>query len=101
MAGSFLTSDLADLLQTTEFATASTFGGATINLILDREYLTQELEVGGVGIESTAPFAYCRSADVSSASQGDAITIPVGGTAYTVVGVEPDNTGMTILRLRV
>ena len=101
MAGSFLTSDLADLLQTTEFATASTFGGATINVILDREYFTQELEVGDVGIESSAPIAYCRRTDVSSDSQGDSITIPSGGTEYVVVGVEPDNTGMTLLRLRV
>jgi hypothetical protein len=101
MAGSFLTSDLADLLQTTEFATASTFGAATINVILDREYIGQDLATGEVAIESTAPIAYCRSADVSSASQGDTITIPSGGTAYTVVGVEPDFTGMTLLRLRV
>ena len=98
MAGSFITNDLSSFLNTSDFATAATFGNATIDVILDREYLAQE--VGGeVAIEGTAPLVHARESDVSSASHGDTITI--SNVAYTIVGIEPDFTGMTVLRLRV
>ena len=99
MAGAFLTSDIDDMLQLSDFATASTFGGGTINVIFDAEFLAND--VGGqVEIATSAPVAYAKTSDVSAAAQGPTITIPTGGTAYTVVGREDDNTGITMLRLR-
>ena len=80
MAGAFLTDDLTDLFQTDDFASAATFGGATINVIFDREYLG--VDVGGE----------------VEAVHGS--TIAIGGVTYTVIGREDDNTGVTMLRLR-
>jgi len=97
MAGAFLTDDLSDLFQTDDFASAATFGGSTINVILDREYLG--VDVGGeVQVESNSPVCYVATSDVAAAVHGS--TIAIGGVTYTVIGREDDNTGVTMLRLR-
>lgn len=57
-----------------------------------------EAEAGGnVGVAMQDPIFICRTADVSSAAEGDAITI--SGTAYTIRVVEPDGSGVTRLML--
>ena len=97
MAGAFLTDDLTDLFQADDFASAATFGGSTINVIFDREYLG--VDVGGeVEVESNSPILYAATTDVAAAVHGS--TIAIGGVTYTVIGREDDNTGVTMLRLR-
>ena len=97
MAGAFLTDDLTDLFQADDFASSATFGGSTINVILDREYLG--VDVGGeVQVESNSPILYAATTDVATAAHGS--TIAIGGVTYTVIGREDDNTGVTMLRLR-
>lgn len=97
MAGAFLTDDLTDLFQADDFASAATFGGSTINVIFDAEFIG--VEVGGeVQVESSQPICYAPTSSVSSAAHGSTITID--GVSYTVTGREDDNTGVTMLRLR-
>ena len=52
---------------------------------------------GGVGFALQQPRFLCRTDDVSSATEGDAITIL--GVAYTIRIVQDDGTGMTTLVL--
>ena len=97
MAGAFLTDDLTDLFQADDFASAATFSGSTINVILDREYLG--VDVGGeVEVESSPPACFVKTSDVAAAAHGS--TIAIDGVTYTVTSREDDNTGVTMLRLR-
>ena len=98
MPGQFLTDDLDGFLQTDDFASAATFDGSTINVILDREFLAQTVN-GEVGIESTRPIVHCKASDVESATHGDRIKI--GTQRYRIDGIEPDNTGFTVMVLSV
>ena len=50
-----------------------------------------------MGVGSNDPRFICRTSDVSSAANGDAIM--VGGVTYTVRNVEDDGTGITALEL--
>jgi len=71
----------------------ATVDGATVSGIFDNDYLT------AMGITAgTGPVLLCAAADVTSADQGDAVTI--GAASYTVTSKEPDGTGMVLLRLQ-
>jgi len=72
---------------------SAVFGADTISGVFDNKFV----EVNGV--EDVHPVFTCRTADVPGVAQGSAIT--VNGTAYTVVGVQPDGTGMSMLLLEV
>jgi len=93
--------DRAIFLSTGDFGVAASYtpsGGvaATVNGIFDNEYF--ETDAGGeVAFALQQPMFHCRTADVSSAAEGDAITI--SGTNYIVRNVRPDGTGMTMLML--
>ena len=97
MPGSFITNDLEDMLLTSEFASSATYNGTAISVILDTEYLTVTDAGGTVGFESATPVVYAREVDVSTATQGD--RVHVGSQRYAVDQVEPDGTGMVLLRL--
>ena len=91
-------------------ATYTVSGGSatTIKVILEDEYLS----VDGltVGVEGSTPVAYCKTKDVSSASHGDTLAFSAqtdldgntlkGAKTYSVVNVQPDNTGITALILQ-
>ena len=68
-----------------------TVAGSTVLGVLDEEYG----EAFGVG--SASPVLTCASADVSTVTQGAAVT--VGAVSYTVRAIEPDGQGVTVLRL--
>jgi len=88
--------DRLEFLDVDEFGVTATYDGAsTIQGIFDKDYI--ELLQGEVGIASTGPQMLCRSSDVSGVVQGKAVV--VGGVSYTVKGIEPDGTGMTLLLL--
>jgi hypothetical protein len=93
--------DLAVFFDADDFGTAATYtpsGGSasTVNGIFRNVFF--EAEAGGnVGVAMQDPIFICRTADVSSAAEGDAISI--SGTAYTVRVVEPDGSGVTRLML--
>lgn len=48
-------------------------------------------------VGGTSPSFSAASADLESVNEGDTITI--GGTSYTVSGIEPGGTGQTRLKL--
>ena len=84
-----------ELFDTDDFGVESTFGGNTIKGIFENGYT--EIEGANIGLESLAPSYTCRTSDVSSAKHGDTLTID--GVAYSIVGVQPDGQGITMLTL--
>ncbi len=84
-----------------DFGSAATYtpsGGSasTINGIFDKDYALAAIG-DGVGVGSNDPRFICRTSDVSSAANGDAIV--VNSVTYTVRNVEDDGTGITTLEL--
>ena len=81
-----------------EAATWTPSGGsaATLTALLSKEH--EEVDTGGtVSIVMSHPRVTCRTADVSTAAEGDSFAI--GGVTYTVRVVMTDGTGMTQLVL--
>lgn len=93
--------DRAIFFDVDDFGTAATYtpsGGvaATVNGIFDNDFVEVDAG-GGVGIALQQPRFLCRTADVSTAAEGDAIVIST--VAYTVRIVQDDGTGITTLVL--
>lgn len=84
-----------------DFGVAATYtpaGGvaSTVNGVFDNDFV--EVDTGGsVTFAQQQATFMCRTADVSNAAEGDAITI--SGENYIVRIVQPDGTGMTNLIL--
>jgi len=90
------TEDLDEFLSTSDFAVSALLNGVTtVNVIFDKEYF--EGGAGFAGVQSNQPKALGKTSDFSSVVHGH--TLVISGTTYNVVGVEPDGTGMTTLRL--
>ncbi len=89
---SFWLDDLAVLFR--DFGTTVQAGAGTFSAIYDAEFV-------GVGaespVESIGPALTCRSSDVAALAHG--ATLTVGGASFVVRGIEPDGTGITVLRL--
>lgn len=79
-----------------DFAVAATIDGNSCYVIYDRTYLDQE--EGTLSVQGATPVAYVRDADKGSVEIGDTVT--VSGSSFTVRGVEPDGTGITLLVLQ-
>jgi hypothetical protein len=93
--------DRAIFVGVDDFGVAATYtpsGGAssTVNGIFDNDFIEVDAG-GGVGVALQQPRFHCRTADVSSASEGDALV--VSGVNYTIRIVQDDGTGMTMLVL--
>lgn len=99
MSGAFVLDDLDGFLSTEDFGSAATLTCGTgknavttlINVIFDDGFRAVE------NLESAAPQAHCKASDVAAAAHGD--TLQVGGATYTIRGIQPDGTGMTVLIL--
>jgi len=86
--------NLAAFFDPAEFGALAVYnGGATIGGIFDRDYV----EPLGDTMQGNGPVFQCASADVPSAIHGD--TLLIDGELFNVRGVEPDGTGLTLLRL--
>ena len=93
--------DRAIFFDVDDFGTAASYtpsGGsaATVNGIFDNDFVEVDAG-GGVGIALQQPRFLCRTADVSSAAEGDALV--VSAVNYTVRIVQDDGTGITTLVL--
>ena len=80
----------ADFGQTITKADTTTF-----TAIFDDEFA----EAGGLmnQIETSSPQLTCRTSDVSGLAHNAVLTF--GGSTYHVIGIEPEGTGITILKL--
>ncbi len=90
--GDQMEDDLDGMLDLEVFAEQATVGGTVISAIFDAEY-GEALWVSG-----TSPAIWCKSSDVDEVEVGDAVT--VSGGSYAVAGIEPDGTGLTVLKLQ-
>jgi len=93
--------DRAVFFSVDDFGVAATYtpsGGSpvTVNGIFDHDYYAADAG-GSVAVAIEQPRFLCRTADVASAAEGDALT--VNSTNYTVKVVEADGTGVTNLVL--
>ena len=88
------TEDLSPFFSTSDFAVEALWNGATsVPVIFDSEYIEA---LRGV-VEGSGPVALCAAADVPGIAHGD--TQVIDGVTYKVRGVEPDGTGLVLLRL--
>jgi hypothetical protein len=84
-----------------DFGVAATYtpsGGvaSTVNGIFDNDFI--EIDAGGgVGVAMQQPRFHCRTADVSTAAEGDAIVINT--VSYIIRIVQDDGTCMTMMVL--
>lgn len=91
----------AIFFDTDDFGVAATYtpdGGSptTVNGIFDNEFF--EVGAGGeVAVAMEQPRFTCKTSDVSSAAEGDAITI--NSIDYIIRVVQIDGTGITVLVL--
>lgn len=83
--------DLGVFFSTDEFADSVTYNGSTLIGIFDNAYFETE------GIQGSQPVFTCPTASVPNALHGDELVR--NGVTYRVVGVEPDGTSLTLLRL--
>lgn len=79
----------------TGFAVNATYQDQTIQVILDSTYLG--IDHGGVVVDATDLRALARLSQVETIAQGHMLSIE--DKVYEVVGVEPDGTGLVVLRL--
>lgn len=63
--------------------------------IFDNEYY--EMGIGDTAYSTTQPKVTVRTSDISNVGQGDIVIVE--GTTYTVSDIQPDGTGISILRL--
>lgn len=86
------TEDLAPFFSTADFAVSGTLAGLSVTGIFDAQYFD------GLGeVEGRQPTFVLPTASASSAAHGQ--TLVIGAKTYKVRGVEPDGTGITLLRL--
>jgi len=88
------TEDFTAFLNTAEHATSAIYNSSVLVGIFDNDYILAGDEFG---VQSTAPAFSCPSAKIPLIAHGDTLTIDSKG--YTVRGVQPDGTGMTVIIL--
>jgi len=74
-----------------DFGEAATIAGRSVTVIFDSAFMAS------LDIESSNPVALIDDVELGAVSHGDAVVLR--GVQYTVVGVHPDGTGMTVLEL--
>lgn len=70
-----------------------TVDGVSVSGIFENVFI----DADGLGVAGTAPMFTCQSADVPGVVKGDPAVM--NAINYTVVGIEPDGTGVTRLQL--
>ena len=87
---------LQDFGESATWTPSSGGSAATLTALFQKEH--EEVDTGGaVSVVMSHPRVTCRTADVSTAAEGDSFAI--GGVTYTVRVVMDDGTGMTQLVL--
>lgn len=87
------TEPLAAFFDTDGFAVSATLAGVSVSGIFDNQYF----EPLGGDVQGAQPVFMLPTASASSAAHGQSLV--VNGVTYKIRGVEPDGTGITMLRL--
>jgi hypothetical protein len=87
--------DLAPFFSTADFAVDATLGATAVRGIFDAAYS----EPLGNVVEGNSPVFMLPTADSDAAGAAHGTTLVIGATTYKVRGIEPDGTGVTLLRL--
>jgi len=87
------TEDLTEFFDTNSFAVAATIDGATVNGILDKEYV--EVSAGRVDIVGYKPTFTCATSDVSDVDNGTMVSISGESEIFTIAHIENDGTGVS------
>lgn len=91
-----IASDLADILNVDDFATAVTYDGGTIYGIFDNE--TVPVDAGGfASVHQEQPRLTCRTVDIPSVAENDQVV--VSGVTYNIKAWIHDGTGVSVLQL--
>lgn len=72
--------------------------GSTVTLTGIFDEAVQVISPETMSVETTEPQLVCKTSDVSDLDKS-AETLTINGVDYRVIGVEPDGTGLTRLRL--
>lgn len=87
-----MTEDLSAFFDTDEFATSATWKGTeSVKVIFDNAYAE------GLDVAGTTPICTAKESDFSGAAEGQSLVI--GAVTYSIVGVQPDGTGLVQLVL--
>lgn len=86
--------DLSVFFAEADFAVAATLNGVAVSGIFDEAYH----EPLGSIMEGRSPQFVCAAAAAPSAAHGQ--TLAIGARTFKVCGVEPDGTGVVLLRLQ-
>jgi len=74
-----------------DFGETATLGGLPVTVIFDKDF------IASLEIESSNPVVLMDEADAAAVAHGAAVVIR--SVNYTVIGIHPDGTGMTVLEL--
>lgn len=80
-----------------DFGVSSRVGSKTLTGIFDNQFY--DVDFGGMDVESNQPMFTCRSADLPTIVLGTT-TCTIESVAYVIVSSEPDNTGISVLKMR-
>lgn len=87
------TEDLTPFFSTGDFAVDATLDGVSVVGIFDRAYL----DPLGNAVEGTGPVFTLPTTSAADVAHG--ANLVIGSDTYKVRGVEPDGTGVSLLRL--
>jgi len=76
-----------------DFGVQATLGPAHVRGVFDNAFM----DAGSMGAYGTQPIFTCASVDLSGVQVGQAATVQ--SIAYRIVGIEPDGTGVSVVRL--
>lgn len=87
--------DYTAFFQTNEFASLATLDGQEVRGIFDNGYQAFEVSSGAF---ATGPVFLMPTSELPANAVG--LTLVLGAESWKVVEIEPDGTGLTLLRLR-
>lgn len=76
-----------------DFGAQATLGAASVRGVFDNAFE----DAGSLGVFGTQPIFTCATGDLAGVQVGQSATVQA--VAYRIVGIEPDGTGISTVRL--
>jgi hypothetical protein len=89
------TEDLTQFFDTDDFGVAATIGATTVNGIFENQFLGVP---GEAAVAASTPTFTCQTSALPAITRGST-QATISAVTYTIVGVHPDGTGVTLLVL--